>query len=261
MQVDIKTISQLRDRTGAGIGDCKSALIEAGDDIEKAIEILRKKGEAKSAKKATRATNEGLASIAREGNKVAVVVLNCETDFVALNEDFVLAVAEFAKKLLADGEAGFKEGAEAKIKNELVIKIGENIQIGECGIMSGGIIGSYMHSNNKVVAVVSLSGGTEELARELAMQVVAMSPKYIKPDDISQAEINKEKEIYREQLLGEGKPENILDKILEGKLNKYYEEVCLMHQDFIKDEDKNISDLLKEAGEDVQIKEFKKFSV
>lgn len=261
MEVDLKIITQLREQTGAGIGDCKKALEESNGDINKAVEYLRKKGETKAAKKSDRSVNEGLVAMATEGQKVATVVLNCETDFVAKNEDFISAVNNFAQKLLTTSIEDFMVWAEENIKNELVVKIGENIQLGDFGIIEGNILGIYLHANKKIAAVISLSDGTEDLAKDIAMHTVAMSPVYLKSEDIPAEVLEKEKEIYREQLKQEGKPENIWDKIIEGKLNKYYEDVCLLNQSFVKDEDKKIADLLKEAGEGVTIKDFKRYSV
>lgn len=259
MSIDIKTISQLRDQTGAGIGDCKKAIEEAGGDIDKAMEILRKKGEAKAAKKADRATKEGIVAISSQEDKIAVTALACETDFVSRNEDFIAAAEIMPQKLLELGQDSFKIWSDEFIKNELIVKIGENLQISYSKIFTGDILGSYIHSNKKVGAVVVLVGGNQDLANDLAMQVVAMSPQYIKSADIPTEIIEKEKDIYREQLKNEGKPEQIWDKIIEGKLNKYYEEVCLVNQLFIKDEDKKINDLLSEAGATVQ--DFAKFQV
>ena len=261
MGVDLQTITSLRNQTGAGIADCKSALEEAGGDLTKAIEVLRKKGEIKAAKKADRATKEGLVAVKKQGSKAAAVVLACETDFVAKNEDFIKAVNDYAEKLLVANEAEFKTWAEENIKAELVVKIGENIQLGGFGVIEGEVLGTYLHSNKKAAAIVALTGGNEELANDIAMQIVAMSPKYLAPENVPQEETDKEKEIYREQLKAENKPAEIMEKILAGKINKYYEDVCLLNQVFIKDDTKKISDLLKSAGEGVAISAFKKFSV
>ncbi len=261
MGIDLQTITQLRNQTGAGIADCKKALEEASGDINKAIEVLRKSGEIKAAKKADRTTNEGLVSIVKEGGRAAVVVLACETDFVSRNEDFILAVSEYANKLLTLPEADFRNWAEENIKSELVLKIGENIKLGDFGIIEGQVLGTYLHSNKKIGAVVALTGGSEELANDLAMQVVAMTPKYLSSENIPVEEIEKEKEIYGEQMKAENKPEAIMEKIILGKLNKYYEDVCLLNQPFIKDDNQKISDLLREAGEGITIMEFRKFSV
>ncbi|MDO8669282.1 MAG: translation elongation factor Ts [Candidatus Buchananbacteria bacterium] len=261
MGIDIQTITQLRNQTGAGIADCKNALEEAGGDITKAVEILRKRGEIKAAKKADRTTNEGLVAIIKDGQKASAVVLACETDFVSRNEDFISAVSGYAQKLLTTPEADFKNWAEENIKTDLVLKIGENIKLGDFGVIEGNVLGTYLHSNKKVGAVVALTGGSLELANDIAMQIVAMSPKYVSSENVSMAEKEKEKEIYREQMKNENKPAEIIEKIILGKLNKYYEDVCLLNQPFIKDDSKKISDLLKEAGEGIAIKEFRKFSV
>src|SRR3989344_3453833 len=261
MTIDLKIITQLRNQTGAGIADCQSALEEANSDINQAIEILRKKGEIKAAKKADRATREGVVAIAKVANKAAAVVLTCETDFVSRNENFISAASDYAKELLKIGEAEFKTWAEDNIKKDLVLKIGENINLGDFGVIEGETLGVYIHSNKKTSAIISLTGGNEELANVLAMQIVAMSPKCLKPEDLPAEELEKEKEIYRAQLANENKPAEIREKIIMGKLNKYYEEVCLLNQQFIKDDTKKIADLIKEAGEGVAVKEFRKFSV
>jgi len=199
-----------------------------------------------------------LVALARGENKVAAVVLSCETDFVSRNSDFQATTQSFADKLLSDGTDGFAAWAEGVIKNELVVKIGENIKLSDFGIIESPIIGSYLHANKKVAGVVALVGGNQELANEIAMQVAAMSPRYIKSEDVAKEEIDKEVEIYREQLKNEGKPENLWEKIITGKLAKYYEEICLLDQIYIKDDSKKISDLIADAGVD-SIKEFKKF--
>jgi elongation factor Ts len=258
MGVDLQTITQLRNRTGAGIADCKHALEEAGGDIEKAIENLRKRGEVKAAKKADRTTKEGLVGVAKEGNKVATVVLACETDFVAKNEDFITAVSEYANKLLSTSPDEFRVWAEENVKGELVVKIGENIQLGEYGVVEGEVVGTYLHSNNKAAGIVALTGGDQELANDIAMHIVAMSPEYLGAVDVPNEVIEKEKDIYREQMKDIDKPEEIKEKIIEGKLKKFYSEVCLLNQEYIKEDGKKVSELLQEG---IEIKEFKKFSV
>ncbi len=243
MSIDVKLISQLRDKTGAGLSDCKAALEEVGGDLDKALEIMRKKGEVKAAKKAERATKEGSIAIIKSGNKTAVVALACETDFVSRGEAFQTVVNTLAEKLLSSSEEEFKSLANEQIK-ELILKIGENIQLSAYGIFDGPVVGQYIHTNKKVAAVVVLDGGEQNIADDIAMQIAAMSPKWLKPEDVDEAVLNKEKEIYREQLLNEGKPETIIEKIIEGKLNKFYEENCLLNQVFIKDDNKKIKDLL-----------------
>lgn len=256
-----QTIVKLRQITGAGMMDCKNALEEAEDDLEKAVEILRKKGEIKAVKKAERVTKEGVLAIAKAENKMAIVGLACETDFVARNEDFVKTVAEYAERLLSSRANEFRAWAEEDIKNNLIIKIGENIQLAFAEIIEGAVLGSYLHPNKKLAAVAVLSGGSAELANEIAMQVAAMSPRYLNSEDVEPSELEKEKEIYREQLKNEGKPENIWDKIMEGKLAKFYSEVCLLKQQFFKDEEITVEEFVRKSGADIKIESFKRFSL
>jgi len=266
MAIDVQTITKLRELTGAGLTDCKQALDESSGDIDKAIEILRKKGAIKAAKKSDRITKEGVIAIARTENKVAVFGLACETDFVALNRDFVAAVESFAQALLqSDDIDAFKIQTEEKIKNELVVKIGENIQLAAADVIEGEVLGVYLHSNKKVASVVSLSAGPKELAWELAMQATAMSPKYSKPEDVPALVVAKEKEIYREQLKAEGKPEAMWEKIIQGKLNKYYQEVCLTKQVFIKDDSLTVEKLMEkqaaETGTKIEVVKFVRYQI
>lgn len=254
MAINLKDISQLRDRTGAGVSDCQKALMEAGGDLEKAIEILRKKGEIKAAKKAERQTKEGVIALKNENGKLAVVALACETDFVARNQDFIDAVAALAQQLLISGQENFSAWAEAKIKNDLIIKIGENIQLINFELIDGPVMGFYLHPDRKLASVVILNAGRQLLADELAMQIAALAPKYLRPEEIPAAELEKEKEIYRSQLQQANKPEAIWDKIIAGKLDKYYEEVCLLNQKYIKDDSQTINDWLKAASQDQEIK-------
>lgn len=261
MSVDTQAITKLREITGAGIGDCKATLEEAGGDIDKAVEIMRKKGAIKAAKKSDRATKEGVIASAQKDGKVAVVGLACETDFVARNQDFINTVNELAAKLLEmDNVDDFKSWAEEKIKNEMIVKIGENLQLVAVDIVSGPVLGCYIHSNKKIASVVVLDKGTQDLALDIAMQVVAMSPKCLKPEDVDVEELKKEKEIYKVQLKNEGKPEAMWDKIIEGKVNKFYTDVCLLKQAFIKDDKKSIEKILAENNSAV-IEDYKRYQI
>ncbi|OGF30878.1 translation elongation factor Ts [Candidatus Falkowbacteria bacterium RIFOXYD2_FULL_35_9] len=254
--VDVQTIQKLRRVTGAGMVDCKNALDEANENFDLAIEILRKKGEAKAAKKADRTANEGLVSVARADGKVAVVALNCETDFVARNEDFIKAGQDLAQSLIELSEAEFKTKSEEKIKNELIVKIGENIKLGEFGVYTGEVIGVYLHSNKKVAAVVILDGGSENVAVDIAMQAVAMAPEYLVPEDVPAEILAKEKEILAEQMKNEGKPAEMVEKIVGGKINKFYEENCLLKQAFIKDDKISVEKYLENVGNGAKIVAF-----
>jgi len=243
--MDLKLVSELRGKTGAGLGDCRAALEESGGDLDKAVEILRKKGEMKAATKADRETKEGIIAMSGDASRLAVVALACETDFVCATDAFKQAAQEMPEKLLASTSVeSFKQEAEAHIKSELTMRIGENMMIAGAGIYSGGVIGKYIHFNKKVAGVAVLSGGSPETADDIAMQIAAAKPKYLDPESVPADVIGKEKEIWREQLKNENKPEQIWDKIISGKLNRFYEENCLISQAFIKDDTKKISDLL-----------------
>ncbi|MCB9802806.1 elongation factor Ts [Candidatus Nomurabacteria bacterium] len=251
--MSLELIKKIRQITGAGMVDVKKALDEADGNEEKAIEILRKAGSKIAAKKADREASEGVLAIVKKDNKVAVVGLNCETDFVARNEDFISSVNVFAEKLLELGKENFAAWAEDEIKNNLIVKIGENLRLApDFEILSGEIIGDYLHSNNKVAGVVVLKGGSVDLAKDIAMHIAAMAPKYLKPEDVPEDVLAKEKEIYAEQLKAEGKPEAMLEQILQGKLQKFYTEVCLLKQMFIKDDKKNIEQLLTENNAELE---------
>jgi len=246
--MSLELIKEIRQITGGGISDVKQALDEAGGDKDKAIEILRKKGQKIAAKKSDREVKEGVIAFEQKDNKVAVVALACETDFVAKNEDFKVAVQGLANKLMSMGKADFESWATKYIQDELIVRIGENLQLAKFDIYEGEVVGTYLHSNNKAAAVVVLKGGNEELANSIAMHTTAMAPKYLRPEDVPAEVIDKEKEIYAEQLAKEGKPEEFITKILEGKINKFYTEVCLLKQAYVRDDKKSIEQLLTEAG-------------
>lgn len=256
---DKNLVIKLREMTGAGMMDCSKALDESGGDLEKAAEILRKKGAVKAANRSERVTKEGVIAISKTNNKIAIIGLACETDFVARNVDFVNTASEYAEKLLNSNITSFKVWAEEDIGNNLIVKIGENIQLAFADIIEGSVLGDYIHSNKKIAAVVVMSGGAKDLANEIAMQVAAMSPKYLNPEEIEPAELEKEKEVYREQLKNEGKTENIWDKIIEGKLSRFYSEICLNKQPFFKEEDLTVEALVKKNGEGVKIEKFRRF--
>ncbi len=255
----MENIKKLRDLTGAGIVDCKKALQEANNDIQKAVEILRKKGSAKAAKKAERSTNEGLVRTANQDNKkVSVVKVLCETDFVARNDDFKNFVQEVAEAALKnEGEKYFNEK-----KDEMILKIGENLSFGGEKILEGEFVVDYVHSNDKVAGLISFNKELDKnLANDIAMQIVAMSPSYLSPEDVPEEEIEKEKNIYREQLKKEGKPDEIIEKILLGKINKYFSEICLTKQAFIKEDKKSVEEILKEKDPEVKIVKFIRYSL
>ena len=246
MPVSASAVQSLRARTGVSILACKEALEETGGDEEKAIELLRKRGIAQAAKKAAREQSEGLVFVEESANKAAVVLLRCETDFVARDENFQAVGKEIAKTLLDNGEEAAKAVADKKIP-ELVQKLGENITLGEMGLIDSPTLGTYLHSNSKIAVVIGLEGGTKDMARDIAMHAAAMNPLYAQPDEVSAASIEKEKEIWREQLKKEGKPEAMFDKIMIGKEKKFREENSLVTQQFVKDNTKTVGKFLGDA--------------
>jgi len=265
MNITAEQVKALRDKTGAGMIDCKKALTEAEGDFEKAIEILRKKGAAVASKRADRTANEGiiLTKISDDLKNGLILEINCETDFVAKNDDFK-NFAEYAleaiwnKKPANLEEALSIEYKNTSIKNELdalVGKIGEKITVSRFGFLSvlNGIVGDYIHFGSKLGVLVSISAKElsekdelKLLAKEIAMQIAAMKPGWISRNEVPKEITDKELEIYKDLARKEGKPENILDKIAQGRLNKFYEENCLLEQIYIKDNNKKIQTLIDE---------------
>lgn len=255
MTVSIDQIKQLRETTGVSMMACKTALEETNGDFEKAIDLLRKKGEAKASDRAARSTAQGAVVVKSDGKKTAMVQLQCETDFVARGEDFLALVSKLADKLLK-GEIKVSDRDVPEVKDAM-LKLGENVQIGNMCLVEGGNVGDYVHSNKKIGVLVSLEGGTKELARDIAMHVAATNPRVLSPEQVEQALIDREKSIWSEQLKNEGKPAEIIEKIMLGKEKKFREENALLKQAFVKDSEKMIEDLLK-AGS-ATVKEFVRF--
>ncbi len=243
MEISAKAVMDLRAKTGVSMMACKRALIEAGGDEEKAIDLLRKSGEAKAVSKADRETTEGVVFAEIRGNIGVVVKVVCETDFVARTESFVKLVKDIANIAFEkNAEAAMTEG-EA-IANEAIVTLGENIKVADVSMLKGDNLAVYVHSNNKVAAIVSLEGGDGELGKNMAMQVVASAPSVVNPDEVDASEIEKEKDVYRDQLKAEGKPENIIENIIEGKVRKFKESQALITQDYIRDPAMKVKDVL-----------------
>ena len=253
-------IKELRERTGVGFGDCKKALAEAGWEMEEAIAIIRRESGAKAAKKADRTAAEGLLGIARAdgGERAAIVEINIETDFAAKNERFVAFVAEAADRTLAEGADGLAEALEDR-RAELVQEIGENINVRRAATVEapGGTVGVYLHQDSRQGALVGLvangasaSGSAllEELARDLAMHVTAMRPLVVAPADVPEAVVARERAIFEGQAAESGKPPNIVEKMVEGRVRKFLAESSLTEQLFVKDAQVRISKLLKQAN-------------
>jgi elongation factor Ts len=256
---DLELIKKVREQTGAGMVDVKRALEESGDDAVKAVEILRKAGQKIAEKKSSRTSKEGVIALSAAAGILAVVKVSCETDFVARNQDFIDTVQTFADKLLILGVEEFKLWADTEIKNNLIVKIGENIQLVGAEIIGGPVLGYYLHSNRKIASVVILGAGTENVAREIAMHVTAMSPKYLQPEEVDADVLAKEKEIIAEQLKNEGKPAEMIEKISQGKLQKFYSEVCLLQQPYIKDDKLSVEKFA--LSQQAKIEKFHYFSL
>lgn len=243
MAITAAQVNELRKRTGISMMACKKALEEAGGDEEKAIEILRKKGAAKAAEKSDRETSEGIIVTKVDGDKAVIVKLSCETDFVAKNEEFVAIANKAAETALAQGVDAAKTEADPAIK-ELFTKLGENMSI-EIDVVEGEGVGEYVHTNGKVGAIVKLSSADAEKSRDIAMHITAMNPAVVSPEDLPEDLVIKEREIWAEQLKNEGKPAEIVDKIMEGKERKFREEAALIKQSFVKDGEKTVEQYLE----------------
>tara|TARA_B100000586_G_scaffold175809_1_gene128541 strand:+ start:8288 stop:9163 length:876 start_codon:yes stop_codon:yes gene_type:complete len=254
-------VKELRERTGLGMMDCKKALAATEGNIEKAIEDLRKTSALKAEKKSSRIAAEGivLTKIAEDGNYGVVIEVNSETDFAARDENF-LGFAQDALELAfcnndADVGSLLAKGLEAE-RQALVQKIGENINLRRVDRLKfenadEGIVESYVHSNNKIAVLLTLRGGDEAIARDIAMHVAAINPMVIRAEDVPEDVLTRESEIYSVQARETGKPEEIVEKMIGGRLRKFITEVTLLEQPFVKDPDTKISDLLREAGADI----------
>jgi elongation factor Ts len=241
-EITMEAVKELRDRTKVGMMACKNALTEANGDVDAAIDLLRKRGEMKAGDKSERETAEGL--IAVSGN--AIVKLLCETDFVARNENFVAFVNEIAQKADEDGADAAREFFES-VKTDKMQAIGENLILEEVEILDGTTVGGYVHSNGQIAAMVELDGGEVESARDVAMHATAMDPLCANPEDVDADLIEKEKSVAKEELLADGKPENIIDKIIEGKIKKFCADRALSSQAFVKDPSMTVAEFLGDA--------------
>ncbi len=264
-------VAKLRNITGAGMMDCKKALVEAEGDFDKAIEILRKKGQKVAANRADRESTEGavIAKVNADNTRGVVIALNCETDFVAKNDDFVklahelaeLAVGKTKEEFLAT-EFGGTTVAEKLIEQTGVI--GEKIEIGSFEAIEGPFLGAYIHAGNKIAAITSLSAdvdGASEAAKAVSMQVAAMNPIALDETMVSQDTIDKELDIERHKLTEEGKPANIIENILKGKMQRFYKDNTLVHQDFIKDGSISVTDYVKSVNADLKVVGFVRVSL
>lgn len=256
-KITTELIKELRNSTGVSVMQCKNALEEAEGDTEKALAILKKISSDIALKKSSREAKDGRVCVKIGNGKSVLVALHCETDFVSKNEDFVNLLTNLTEKAFAGGIDKMKE--EAKELIDLIIqKTGENIELGEVYEVNGSILGNYIH-NNKSAVIVSLEGGNEELARDIAMHITAMKPEYIFKEDVTLETKKVMTEIFEKEVASIDKPEDIKKKMLEGKINTYFKEKTLLDQVFIKDGNETINSLLNKNK--AQIKEVKRYSI
>ncbi len=270
-QITAALVKELRERTGAGMMDCKKALTAVEGDMEKAIDFLREKGLAAAAKKAGRIAAEGIvaSSVSADGKVGAIVEVNCETDFVGKTDNFKALVNTIAEHIVAtkpaDVEALLASELDGQTVGELVTasiaKIGENISVRRFALFEApeGQVAAYIHGGGKIGVLVELKGGNAELGKDIAMHVAAANPSYLTRDEVPAAELEHEKEVLAEQAKNEGKPEKIIEKMVLGRINKYYKEVCLIDQEYVKDPDQTISKLLK--ANDAEVLAFARFQL
>ncbi|MDB4363306.1 translation elongation factor Ts [Pseudomonadales bacterium] len=255
-EIKASMVKELRDRTGLGMMECKKALAGAGGDIDAAIEDLRKSSGMKAAKKAGRTAAEGAIALqlADDGKSGVMVEVNSETDFAARDANFLgfvgSVVAEVAGQQQTDIAQLMSAGLEDK-RQALVQKIGENITVRRAELVAGDVVGGYVHGNGKIAVLVNLIGGDAELAKDVAMHVAAVNPQVAKPSDMSPELLEKERAIYVAQAADSGKPPEIVEKMVEGRVRKFVAESSLVEQPFVKDPDLKVSQLLKNAGADV----------
>ncbi|MBS1261186.1 MAG: Elongation factor Ts [Calditrichaeota bacterium] len=280
MAVSAKDVMALREKTGAGMMDCKKALQEGDGDFDAAMKYLREKGIASAAKRAGREANEGRVAVRVNDDHTAgaIIEVNSETDFVARNAEFIQVTEEYADWAIANGDRAGDNGTipagafdETKLK-ELAGKIGENLQIARAAYLTvpGGCVDAYVHPGDQLGVLLAASGegvrgdAGRELIHDLALQIAAAGPEYVTRDEVPAGVIEAEKEIYRTQMRNEGKPEQILDRIAEGKLNKYFEDVCLLDQMFVKESKKKVKDVIAETAKQagaIEVASFVRFKV
>ncbi len=251
--ISASQVKELRERTGLGMMECKKALVESNGSIEEAIENLRKNSGMKAAKKAGRTSAEGVVTVkaSDDATYAQILEVNSETDFVARDSnflEFVDQVAGVAFEARQTDVAALMDGALEEKRQGLVQKIGENISVRRVAEAQGDVVGSYVHSNSKIAVLVALSGGNEDLAKDIAMHVAAVNPQFIAKEDVSEDVIQKEREIYTAQAEQSGKPAEIIAKMVEGRISKFLAEISLTEQAFVKDPDQKVGKLLSQAN-------------
>jgi len=283
-EISAQAVKALREQTGAGMMDCKKVLADAGGDLKRAVELLRERGLAKAGKREGRATSEGIVAIAAQGERGGIVELGCETDFVARTDDFNRLAADLARAVASDAQAGSAEALQhtpidgEKVADRItaaIAKLGENIVVKRAAHVAaprGGVVGGYVHAGGKLGVLVALSLGApgdaaQALAKDVAMHVAAADPTPIAVDrsGVRKELLDSERAIFRKQAEQTGKPPAVIEKIVEGRIAKFLAEVCLVEQPFVKDPDRSIGDLLREAapalGGAVAVAAFERFKV
>jgi elongation factor Ts len=276
-EVTASLVKELRDKTGAGMADCKRALDESNGDMTTAIEWLRKRGAASAAKRADRESNEGVVvtRTSADGKTAAIVEVNCETDFVARNEEFVNFANIIADTVLANDvktdddiwNVSIGDKTIGNLRDEILAKFSERIELRRFErISTNGTIAEYIHAGNRLAVLVEFNADvtadtSKPLVRDVAMQVAAMQPAYVNRDQVDDAAIKKEIEIYKQQAIAEGKKEEIAERVATGRLEKFYGEMCLIEQAFVKDPKKTVSDVLKELGSNVTVVSFRRYAL
>lgn len=252
-------IKELRDISGAGMMDCKKALEENDNDLDKAAEYLRKKGVAKAAKKAGRIAAEGLSTVLESGNKAVILEINCETDFVAKNEKFQKFVNDVAKTILNNNAKTMEEALELPCESgklsdyvtNMTATIGEKISFRRFTLLEKNDdenFGAYVHMGGKISVLSLIKGANSEVAKDVSMHAAAMNPSYVNKEQVPEEEVEKEKKLLTEQVINEGKPANIAEKIVQGKISKYYKENCLEEQEFVKDNSVTVGNYVSNNG-------------
>jgi elongation factor Ts len=270
MSITASQVNELRTKTGVGLMDCKNVLVETNGDVEAAIKKLREKGLAKAAKKSDRSTTEGKVFVQASADNTSAVILelNCETDFVGSNEIFAQCGKEIATAILENKVETLEDLENIKIDNvnfsdfisNYIVKLGENIGVKKFQYISNqGFVETYLHLNGKIGVLAAFNQTlSNDVSKGIAMHIAAANPTYLASENVDETELNNEKEIIRAQSLKEGKPEAILDKIVEGRISKYYKEICLLEQAYIKDDKQTIKQILPN---DTQISTFIRFAI
>lgn len=273
MAITAKMVKELREKTGAGMMDCKKALQETEGDLNKAIDYLREKGIASAAKKADRIAAEGATFIEIDNNTAVLLEVNCETDFVIKNDQFKQLLSNLGRHLVSEKPADVEEALQQNLNggsetvekhiNSFIATIGEKISLRRFVLLNktdNDAFGAYLHMGGRIGALTLLEGTTDaEAAKDISMHVAAVNPRYISRDEVSEEEVNREREVLKTQALNEGKPEKIVEKMVEGRLSKFFAEICLLEQDFVKDPDLTVKKFVEEKN--ATVKHFERFEV